>query len=597
MTRFPRKTDGADERKWGGIWRTRLARKIAAVFIVSATIPLLAFAGLGYFEGGDRIRNKLESDLGRECRSTSMSIYERLLFLESELRLRDRPLKSHEGSKRFEEIREMSGAPDSWLTEMVPLPNDDQRLHLAEGLPWVTVRPESDGWPSVFMVLQIKSGRIRIGRIAHSWLWDFGDHLPAGQELAIYYRDRALFNSAPDSPLPKPLLDRGPVLGNRELLRWSDQFGAQVSSCRDLFLARFGTKTWRVVQTTPESVLMSPLLAFRDIFLWVGVLTLILVTALSIKLIDLILSPIHKLQLTVENIRNRNYKHRVQLDSRDEFQELGEAFNGMLDEISNRILESQLAATDLAVARDLAVDALRSQAVFVQNVSHEFRTPTTSIRSFSEILRDFTPEDPETRAEFLDIIIKETVKLEGLVEQVLSLTQLQVQNGLVEPESFDPAAGLSHEFALFEAPAARKGVSFSMQIDDDLPQIVGNEESIKQIWAALISNAVKFTPMGGHVEVRAKRDGMDLVVEVQDEGCGLAKSDMDRIFEPFSQITADSLTGKPQGAGLGLTIAARILQHHDGRIEVESDIGTGTCFRVYLPGFPVEQEVSLPTPV
>ena len=583
-----------EDRTWLGIWRTRLARKIVVIFVISAAIPLAAFAGLGYFEGGQRIQAKLERDLLRDCRSTSLSLYERLLFLESELRLRGRVLANNEGTRRFASIEDSSLSEETWRREGFGSLERKQLERLLAGKPWIFVQNRPEALPEVYLIVRIGEGKVRIGRIAKSWLWSFGDHLPEGQELSVSANSLVLFTSTPTTPLPDSILEAGPILGGRELVSWYDGQEDRVSAFRDLFLARYGTAPWRVVQSTSKAQLLSPLMTFRDIFVWVGFLTLLLVAALSLRLIDLVLQPIRKLQTTVASIRNRDYSNRVEISSDDEFEELGGAFNAMLDEISDKILEVQMAARDLTVARDLAIDALQTQTLFIENVSHEFRTPTTSIQSFSEILRDFGPEDEATRREFLDIIISESCKLEGLVERVLDFSQLQVQEGLVAPTTFDPTNGLGQEFAQWEVLARERGLEFVLDLQKDLPTVLGEEMRLRQVWGALLSNAINFSGAQGRVTLRARSDGHALVVEVEDEGCGIPTELKDRIFDSFAQVADDTLTAKPTGQGLGLTIAARITQLHGGQIEVDSTPGQGSCFRIFIPASTTRHAQRLP---
>jgi signal transduction histidine kinase len=125
-------------------------------------------------------------------------------------------------------------------------------------------------------------------------------------------------------------------------------------------------------------------------------------------------------------------------------------------------------------------------------------------------------------------------------------------------------------------------VRLRTEVEPDLPDLVGDRDRLAQALANLCSNAVKFTASGGSITCAARREDNDVVISVTDTGIGIAPADHDKVFEPFVQI-GDTLTGKPTGTGLGLPICKQIVEHHGGRIRVESELGQGSTFSFALP--------------
>jgi signal transduction histidine kinase len=126
-------------------------------------------------------------------------------------------------------------------------------------------------------------------------------------------------------------------------------------------------------------------------------------------------------------------------------------------------------------------------------------------------------------------------------------------------------------------------VKVVLDIPRPLPVIQADRDRLKQVWTNLLANAVKFSQEGGRVLVRAGARGGEIVVEVLDQGPGIRQEDLEKIFERFCQSSSNLVTDKPGGTGLGLTIAKEIVENHDGRIEVESELGGGSLFRVRIP--------------
>jgi signal transduction histidine kinase len=217
-------------------------------------------------------------------------------------------------------------------------------------------------------------------------------------------------------------------------------------------------------------------------------------------------------------------------------------------------------------------------------VSHEFRTPLTSIRSFSEIVRDNPDLEVEQRQEFLKIIVQESERLTRLINDILDLAKMEAGQADWEMTEFAPKAVIEQALAATAGLFGKaRHITRETQIADDLSPIRADADRLTQVIVNLISNAVKFCDKErGSVRLEAWEEGAFLRIDVQDNGIGIAATDLDKIFERFQQA-GDTLTDKPQGTGLGLPICRQILKRFGGDIWVKSELGNGATFSFRLP--------------
>ncbi|MGH2995500.1 MAG: sensor histidine kinase [Gaiellaceae bacterium] len=224
----------------------------------------------------------------------------------------------------------------------------------------------------------------------------------------------------------------------------------------------------------------------------------------------------------------------------------------------------------------------RMKDTFIATVSHELRTPLTSIRGYLELLREEEVGEPkEEQRRFLAIVDRNSERLLRVVGDLLFVAQAEAGQVTLERGEVELAA-LAREAVLSAHPNAReKGIELLLEAEL-VPPIAGDAPRLAQLLDNLVSNAVKFTPAGGRVSVRAfARDG-HAVLEVTDTGMGIPTAEQGRLFEPFFR-TEGASANAIQGTGLGLPIAKAIAEGHGGSIAVESEDGKGATFRVELP--------------
>lgn len=248
--------------------------------------------------------------------------------------------------------------------------------------------------------------------------------------------------------------------------------------------------------------------------------------------------------------------------------------------LADRSSDLQRAYGDLATAHQelLGVDEMKTN--FLANVSHELRTPLSSIRSFSELLLSYE-DDPSVQREFVGIINAESERLTRLVNDVLDITKIEAGKMDWHLTRVDLAALVRDAARTYTGLMAERSLTFCQDIAADLPCVEADRDRLQQVVGNLLTNAIKFTPVGT-ITLRAWHADGEISIAVTDTGIGIAPDDQGRIFEKFQQV-GDTLTDKPHGTGLGLCICRDIVVYHGGRLWVESRLGEGSTFTFTLP--------------
>jgi protein-histidine pros-kinase len=229
-------------------------------------------------------------------------------------------------------------------------------------------------------------------------------------------------------------------------------------------------------------------------------------------------------------------------------------------------------------------EASRLKSEFLANMSHELRTPLNAIIGFAAVMRKGTagPLNDDQR-EYLEDILTSGNHLLQLINDVLDLAKIESGTMELRPESVEPARLLAEVRDVVHGLAASKQLRLDITVDPDLEAIVVDPARVKQILFNYLSNAIKFTPEGGRVEVRLAAEGHDSFrLEVKDTGVGIAPEHLDKLFTEFVQLDAGAAKHY-QGTGLGLAITKRVAHAHGGRVFVQSAPGQGSTFGVVLP--------------
>ncbi len=251
---------------------------------------------------------------------------------------------------------------------------------------------------------------------------------------------------------------------------------------------------------------------------------------------------------------------------------------------------------DAQRARAIAEDADAAKSAFLSTVSHELRTPLTSVLGFAKIIRKRLDErlfpliktddrkiqqTMQQVEENLKVVVSEGERLTKLIDDVLDLAKIEAGKLEWHMEPVDLGEVIDHATAATSSLLDQKGLALIKDVAPSLPTLTGDRDRLVQVVINLISNAVKFTDHGS-VTCRATANNGEITVSVVDTGMGIAPEDQPKVFERFKQV-GDTLTDKPKGTGLGLPICREIVEHHGGRIWVESELGRGSTFSFAIP--------------
>ncbi|MDZ8188102.1 MAG: PAS domain S-box protein [Nostoc sp. ChiSLP02] len=246
------------------------------------------------------------------------------------------------------------------------------------------------------------------------------------------------------------------------------------------------------------------------------------------------------------------------------------------------------------VTAEKEIDKMKTD--FISTVSHELRTPLTSVLGFASIIKEkletdvfpmFTTEDRKLQktikrvGENLNIIVSEAERLTSLINDVLDIAKMEAGKVEWQMQPLDPSELLDWATTSTSALFETNGLELITQIEPELPQIVGDRNRLLQVLINLISNAIKFTASGS-ITCRIQKESNAICMSIIDTGVGIAPEDQPKVFEKFRQV-GDTLTDKPKGTGLGLPICKQIVEHHGGRIWVESELGKGSTFSFIIP--------------
>jgi two-component system sensor histidine kinase BaeS len=299
--------------------------------------------------------------------------------------------------------------------------------------------------------------------------------------------------------------------------------------------------------------------------LWGAILAIIVALMITYFLSQRISAPIHAITVAASKLGKGDLSQRVNFKGKDEVGKLVQTFNSM--------------AGELMSMTDSLIHAKQLQQNLIADVAHELRTPVASIQAYLEAIQDGLLEPT---GENLNSIYEDIGLLSRLISdlQLLSQADSNELNLVRQPENIANIIGQVTESMQQQAKA--KGISLSVNLPSVLPSVEIDALRISQVIRNLLDNAILHTPRGGEVKVAAKEYNGYIGVEVSDTGEGIPEEELPNIFERFYRVDK-SRTRASGGRGLGLTIAKRLVEAHDGKIEVSSESGKGTSFSFTIP--------------
>lgn len=358
---------------------------------------------------------------------------------------------------------------------------------------------------------------------------------------------------------------------------------------------------WGLVAEQDVEEAFAPAVRLAQTMVLVILLSSLLVAVIAYLLTSSTLSPLSTLQQTIEKIADGDLDVRFPVRRRDEIGVTGEVFNKMLEQLQavQQQLEKKVEASDrklikayqelqirhdeLKQAQDrlLRTERLSVMGEIAAGLAHEINNPLTTIKMLIDSLDSLDEEEPEERIKALEVISEEIDKVAAMLGRFMDLTHPQEIRR--EPVVIEKV--IDRTLALMRPKLDKGNIKVSVDVQRDIPKIIGDERQLGQLLLNLLLNSLNAMPDGGSISISATRKmgeeigglpGSFLRLEVRDKGAGIAPEEIDKIFNPFFTTRAD-------GTGLGLPIAARIAESHGGQIGVRSEMGKGTTFFIDIP--------------
>lgn len=316
-----------------------------------------------------------------------------------------------------------------------------------------------------------------------------------------------------------------------------------------------------VVLYSHVTVVNEALERMKQIYILAAVIGVIVAAAIGMILSRYITKPLLEVSRVAGKVSEGNFDEKVMVNSDDELGKLGLAINNM----TQRLADSEQMRRD-----------------FIANVSHELRSPLTSIKGFVDALLDEKSSDKQEKKKYLSIIQTETHRLGKLVNDLFEISKFDSQGINFSMDSFPIVTVINRAVASLKPQTDKKRITVKITIPSDIPLCYGDEDRIEQVIHNLLSNAIQFSPENGKILISGRQINNELYVEIADEGPGIPADHLSKVWERFYRVDKDRSRRKG-GTGLGLAIVQEIVKKHGGRVTAESDPGQGAVFGFTLP--------------
>jgi signal transduction histidine kinase len=359
-----------------------------------------------------------------------------------------------------------------------------------------------------------------------------------------------------------------PPVPVERVLRQADAFATSLTADLGRLARQTRARTDALVAADHSSFSRS-----RDLLIGVGAGSLLLAFALGLLLSWSVVTPLRRTEERLIEIGAGDFSGRLDVANRDEIGRLAARVNSTSDELQRVYQELEVAS--------------QHKSDFLATMSHELRTPLNAIIGFSDVLQEqMFGELNERQLAYVDDVLAAGKHLLSLINDVLDLAKIEA--GRMELDLSEVAVPeiLRSAVSLHSERASRQGVDLSLTTEPEEITITADERRLRQVVFNLVSNAVKFTPAEGRIDISARSEDGRVEIAVADTGPGIASEDRETIFEEFEQTAAGR---QAEGTGLGLPLSRKLVELHGGRLWVESEIGRGSTFRFTLP---LEQEAS-----
>ena len=298
----------------------------------------------------------------------------------------------------------------------------------------------------------------------------------------------------------------------------------------------------------------------------VSLLIILFVILSGLSFVKSIVNPVTEIAGIAKTIARGNFKAKIEKKYDDEIGELCDTINYMAQELD-------------------ASEKLKND--FISSVSHELRTPLTAIKGWAETMQDGNDIDKDVMKRGLDIIVHETERLSGIVEELLDFSRLQSGRMIITMDKIDILAEIGEAVYMFKDRAASEGKTLMYNEPRILSPILGDKNRLRQVFVNLIDNAIKYTSSGGGVSVSVSEKDENICINITDNGCGIPAEHLGKVREKFYKANSTQ-----RGSGIGLAIVDEIVSLHNGKMEIISEENFGTTVMLSFPVFKQEQPVN-----
>lgn len=310
----------------------------------------------------------------------------------------------------------------------------------------------------------------------------------------------------------------------------------------------------RYISSMAKADAMVYRMGIYSVFIVLSVFFILLVMSLTFS--ASILRPINDIISMARQMADGNLNERIDNKYKDELGILADTLNNMADQIQK-------------------TERLKND--FISSISHEIRTPLTAITGWGETILTGGFEDMEQVDKGLSVILRETTRLSGMVNELLDFSRMESGRFTLYLENFMIDEEVASTLQMFRPRSEKLGVSLNQKFDFEGISIEGDSNRLRQVIINLLDNALKFTPEGGQIDVDIIKGESDITVTIADQGVGISEEDLPLVKNKFYKGQS-----KKSGSGIGLAICSEIVEQHGGKLELESELGVGTCVSIVL---------------
>ena len=327
------------------------------------------------------------------------------------------------------------------------------------------------------------------------------------------------------------------------------------------------------------------------ILIYVTIISLILALIMSLYLSARITRPIRKITSSADRLAHGEYGIVFKGGHYTEINNLADTLTSASIELEKSVKLKNVSKEETASIELEKSDLIQKD--LIANVSHDLKTPLTMIRSYAEMIRDISGNDPKKREQHLQVIIDESKRLNDLVDDLLTVSRMQSGRISIEEKEFSISEAVLTIARTYQVMEVEQGYQFNVDCPSDFI-VCGDEEKLKQVISNLVTNAMKFCGEDKQINISLQRRGRLVRVSVEDHGSGIAAEDLDHIWERYYRSSSNTIRTS-EGSGLGLSIVKEILTLHKATFGVDSTLGQGSTFWFELELVRTEKLLPLPS--